>query len=498
VNELFMHLERLTTDFCIGFAPAPLQSETTEGTTQEERTKQQQALDADHGLGLAAKVNVIRLILAYAISLMLHFQLLAAAEDSFGVLDETGLKHVVFLYCRLQTLLLPEERKKVDQAMCITCEPDDVFRTEVNRFRLNVDPDYTTLIGMANAYRDQCPEDGSAIAPAPKIVMVLLTFALQRPMDKPWGYNSRSFNLYWRSTEAVMRMTMNLESLIQSPTPLPYLQHCRLLFVIFVVANPLSIDSTKGWFVNVVLPVVLFWAIRGFQILSKRLENPLGNDEADLNLYDKLASCEVNAEHAFNLTADTYGDIRNALQWTEQWVVTGETPPVASGPPPLRKKEKSFRCYFRWTPIPTLMLKGMFEDHGEVDVLHARRLTFSRIFCGIQGTRKALRRVLWRMDGDRLYQPVKRVADEDDFHFNSDPRFYCHYLQFIGSLKSDDQSTSGVMTPYDTWLSQAIKLLGKQPAATLLSPINEEDSERSVMMQPLRSLRAPSNWERLS
>lgn len=360
-----------------------------------------------------------------------------------------------------------------------------------------MDPDYTTLIGIASAYRDLCPDDGSAIAPAPKIVMVLLTFALQRPMDKPWGYNSRSFNLYWRSTEAIMRTTMSLESLIQSPTPLPYLQHCRLLFVIFVIANPLSIDSTRGWIVNVLLPVVLFWAIRGFQILSKRLENPLGNDEADLNLYDRLASCEINAEHAFNLSADNDGDIRHALSWTEQWVVTGTTPSAASGPPPLRKNEQSFRSFFRWTPVPTLMLRALLENHGDVDVLHARRLTFSRICCGIQGTRKALRRVLWRMDGDRMYQPVKR--DEDDVHFNSDPRFYCHYLQFIGSLKAESQSTNASMTPNGTWLNQAVKLLGDRPAATLLTPVDEEeDSERSVMIQPFRSLRTPSNWERLS
>merc|ERR1719313_2791524 len=118
-----------------------------------------------------------------------------------------------------------------------------------------------------------CPEDGVSIAPGPKILMTLLTFALQRPSDKPWGYSSRSFNLYWRSTEAIVRQQMSLESIVQSPTPLPYLQHCRVLFILFLIAHPLSVRTESGVVLNVCMPLVLFWTIRGFQILSKCLEN---------------------------------------------------------------------------------------------------------------------------------------------------------------------------------------------------------------------------------
>jgi hypothetical protein len=274
-----------------------------------------------------------------------------------------------------------------------------------------------------------------------------------------------------------------------------------MLFIIFVIVYPLSIDLSRGLVVNTLLPLVLYWAIRGFQILSKRLEDPMGNDETDLNLYEKLHSLEVSAEHAFDLSADAEGDVRRALQWTENWVTTGEDIAVPSRPARPRKEDKSFRCFFRWMPIPTLMMREMMDSHGDVEVLHALRLTFSHICCCTHGVRRILRRVLWRMEGDRLYQAVNQHpasatvgADEDKF-FNSDPHFFCHYLQFLGSLKVDSGHPG--LACKNPWPGHAVKLLGDEPAASLLTPMSEEDTERSMMMDA-RTCTVSSIWECLS
>lgn len=502
VNLLFMHLERLTADFCMGMKPTRCNSEEPEGTRLEQAAEQE---ELGEGLAIAAKVNAIRLILAYGTALMLHFQMLSAAQDARGVLDQTCLKHVVFLYCRLQMLLLPEELKILDHSLSITQESAEVFRVELNRFRLNVDPNYEVLIGVANEYRDFCSGDGVTIAPAPKIVMVLLLFALQRPMDQPWGYSSRSYNLYWRSTEAISQMMMNLESLVQSPTPLAYLQHCRVMFIIFVFFYPMSIPLSDGLTVNVVVPGLLFWAVRGFQILSKRLEDPLGNDEADINIPEKLHSLEVNSEKVFDLSADTGGDIRRALHWTEQWVTTGQAPPGPSGIPKQSKADSSFRRYFRWMPIPTVMLKEMMESHGEVDVLHALRGTFGHICCCVHRIRHALRLTTWRIGGTRHmhggkgYQSVD-VDPEEDKYFNCDPRVFCHYLGFLGSFRADSLSNDGCLSsgPPDNWYQKASRLLGDQPAASLVRPVTDEDTERSILTEPSPLPGSSCFWERLS
>merc|ERR1719162_2240906 len=98
-----------------------------------------------------------------------------------------------------------------------------------------------------------------------------------------------------------------------APTPLPYLQHCRVLFFVFAVVFPMSMDTSKGLFDNVMLPLMIFWAIMGFEVLSGLLENPLGNDEVDMNLYEKVHSLEVNAEQIFNATECYNADLQYAL-----------------------------------------------------------------------------------------------------------------------------------------------------------------------------------------
>lgn len=234
----------------------------------------------------------------------------------------------------------------------------------------------------------------------------------------------------------------------------------------------------------------------------------MGNDEADINIPEKLHSLEVTAEHAFDLSADASGDIRRSLHWTEQWVTTGQTPPVPSGAPHQCKTRRSFRRYFRWMPIPTTMLKEMMESHGEVDVLHAMRLTFSHICCCAHHLRRALRRTVWRvggnrrMHGDKGYQAVN-VDPAEDKYFNRDPRFFCHYLSFTGCFRTDSLSNDGCLasTPSDSWCVKAARLLGDTPAVTLLKSSFEEDTERSIMTDPLPLPGGDSFsslWERLS
>merc|ERR1719375_946227 len=108
-----------------------------------------------------------------------------------------------------------------------------------------------------------------------------------------------------------------------SPTPLPYLQHCRMLFLIFSIAFPLSMETSKGFFFNIGLPLMIFWAIMGFEVLAASLENPLGNDEVDMNLFEKIHSLEVNAEQIFDATEVYDGSLHEALERTEGLVMGG-------------------------------------------------------------------------------------------------------------------------------------------------------------------------------
>jgi len=143
------------------------------------------------------------------------------------------------------------------------------------------------------------------------------------------------------------------------------------------------------------------------------------------------------------------------------------------------------------------MLALMMQSHGQVEAIHNLRLAWRQIFQCRDGIRQALRKALWRLESGKIYQSVNTEADNDD-DFNSDPRYFCHYIQFVGSHKADLDVQTNL---YDSWIRTAVKLLGDQAAASLLSPVGEDDTERSIMVKPPRSARrcsVPAFWESLS
>merc|ERR1719247_525692 len=96
VTTLFQQLERITTDFCAnlnGTLPETVEDGKLPPTERKWRAE---------GLAIAAKVNLIRLVTAFAVSVQMHFQLLDAAADSCGEIEDGVLMQVIFLYTRLQ------------------------------------------------------------------------------------------------------------------------------------------------------------------------------------------------------------------------------------------------------------------------------------------------------------------------------------------------------------------------------------------------------------
>jgi len=293
-----------------------------------------------------------------------------------------------------------------------------------------------------------------------------------------------------------------LESIIMSPTPLPYLQHCRTLFLIFSMAFPLSMDPSRGAIYCIVLPMVIFWAIMGFEVLSAGLENPLGNDEVDMNLFEKIHSLEVNAEAIFDTTELHGASLNDALERTEGMVMGmggegAETKATKDGPMSESDQvSRTFRTYFRWVPMPTMVLSDMLESHGEVEDLHSLRLSFRYMFSGLS-IRKMLRQTLNRPKDGHAYMRVENVesAPEPPVDLNKDPNYFCHYLEFVGAAVPD----AGAPSMSTNWLDRAKQVLKDHEAARLLTAMDTEDSERSVMMQGRTSSRQLMRmWERLS
>lgn len=520
VTDLFTCLERLTVDFCTHLRsdsdhmghPAMSHAQTSHpGSYQDPHTMQ-----AHHevspwersGMALAAKINCIRLIIAYAVSVVLHFQLLDACSDNNGELDDVEVQSVVFIYCRLRCLLYDEEMHLIDHSLSILRHLDDsgepTYRTEVNRFRLQGESGCEQLIGHAE--QDRCPS-GVTVVPVPKIIMNILMRALQKPADQPWGYESRLWNLFWRTTLRIVEVSGHLESIINSPTPLPYLQHCRMLFLVFALAFPLSMDVDAGVLCNIVLPVVIFWAIMGFEVLSASLENPLGNDEVDMNLFEKIHSLEVNAEQIFDATGVYEDSLKMALTRTEGLVMGTGAKSFGSAPTkdfaePKPEFRGTFRTYFRWSPIPTAVLSDLLSSHGEVESLHSLRLNIRHLISGLS-LRKMLRLSLNRPRDEHSYVRVESTDTGQDatshpVDLNKDPNYFCHYIEFLGAVVADE---ADVRSMDSLWVDRAKKVLSDHPASRLVTLLDEDDSDRSLMMQGRTSNRMLSmmaRWEKLA
>jgi len=520
VTDLFHGLERLTVDFCTqvrgdnGESCGLVSKPSRAGSHHEPHhgvVEPSLPPGARSGLARAAKVNVIRLILAYAVSLLLHFQILDAASDANGKLDGIGIDQIIFLYCRLRCLLYDEEMHLLDNALSVlkTNEKGEVsfFRTEANRYRLRGDSSFQQVIGYRE--EDRC-EGGVTVAPAPKIIMNILLRAMQKPADEPWGYEARLWNIYWRDTLNIAKDSMNLESIIMSPTPLAYLQHCRMLFLIFAVTFPASMDASKGFLYNVALPLLVFWSIMGFDVLAAMLENPLGNGEADMNLHEKVHSLEVNAEIAFDAGEVHQSRLFFALERTENLILGEAQAEEYRNREPLKAvnyvdtfcgdTSTCFRTYFHWVPIPTVILGDMLDSHGEVENLHQLRLHWRHLFCGLN-IRKMLRESLKRpkaSDNDYVQVECDEPTVKHPVDFNKDANYFCHYIEFVGA----DMHADGTNRPLDqNWIERAAALLSDQQAGRLLDQVDDEDSARSVMVQGKnvsRFEKAKGIWERLS
>eukprot|EP00439_Symbiodinium_sp_Y106_P013526 s7166_g1.t4 len=108
-----------------------------------KRTEEEIRVMRLHGeLASAVRIHVVRLTIAFGVSVLLYFRVLCALSDAQGVLEEEDLVQIVFLHCRLQALLYEEEMEVVDQYVGITRETDGSYdgeaeyRAEVGRFRI--------------------------------------------------------------------------------------------------------------------------------------------------------------------------------------------------------------------------------------------------------------------------------------------------------------------------------------------------------------------------
>lgn len=449
-------------------------------------------------LALIVKVHFIRLIMACAVAMIMNCKLAEAAAENAGEIEDDALNYIIFLHGRLQALLYTEEMNIVDRSFCINCEEladTHSYRVEINKLKLRDAASGDRLFGKWQ----HSPTMGEycLAAPIPNLIMNMILNLLREVTDKPWGINARIVSKLMNLSQSVLEGVSHIDTLITQPMPLPYLQHGRMLMTLYAVLYPWTIDPSLGWLENVVFPVFTFWAMLGLETLAGMMENPIGITEADLDLLEMLHRLEVSAAYSFDMSQDDRLQLQRAL------VRMAESSDVFNSKRPTLRQPSSdtqdsrisrpvrFESFFKWMPMPTILMEQVLENHGRVDIAH-------RAWCESGFTfsmRRELRKALRRHKGN-VYHELGRgsdaeLSDEQERHAHGsalgtiqrDPTVYCHYLCFIG-VRHPDYAEH---VQHEAWKQHVCSLLKGHPAASLVTVQAEDDSERSVLDLPVFS-----------
>ncbi|CAE7251790.1 GCS1 [Symbiodinium sp. CCMP2592] len=300
------------------------------------------------------------------------------------------------------------------------------YRAETGRFRIAAQCSGLLMRPRKagnNEEEDCCfvPQSSDIIPPLPKVILSMLVETCHTPLAQKWGYPERVLNLIASISADALDQLTHLSGLIARPVSLAYYQHCRVIVVIFSFMLPLVTevgedrrqspgrvlglfdlsgfgskrfpnvagsqrrqvlkifrvrgdfgeDLLGSIFDNIVFPFVIYWAAgpRMFsgKWLAEMMENPVGDDDTDINLLQQLHELEVGAQLAIELCENRRSMLRRTL--AKVCPSCSETSKFWKNKPPL-VPPIHFEDYFCWLPIPAAIAEGMVMKHGHVDHVH--------------------------------------------------------------------------------------------------------------------------------
>jgi len=205
------------------------------------------------------------------------------------------------------------------------------------------------------------------------LLMMLLRFVLNEPISKPWGYQERVMNLYEAHLAVVSSAYQGMNQMVMCQLPLPYVQLCKVLLLVFILSYPLSIDLNHGIWGNVVVPVILAVTLMGFENVADFLENPLGDDSADISVYECIHEFEVEVQSLFNASQVYRQSI--VASWSELGHNLGV--PLGCGllsQPTHSTPRPGFNSFFEWSVLPADVISYVIDQTSDAGRVNMRAL----------------------------------------------------------------------------------------------------------------------------
>lgn len=317
------------------------------------------------------KVHVVRLSIAWAVSIKYHMRL-TEMMNAGKFTSQEEVRPALADLIRIKGLLTDSEAQLVEKVCGIYefanplefgSEGPPPSTIDFNRFRSEKD-----MQGKLQMFwHDSDGQGGLAI---PLLILQLMRGLLMHPLaEKSWGYPERYLNILEGHMGSAMTALEGLHNMVMIPSPLPYLQLCKLLLLLFILSYPLSIDLGNGIWSNIIIPTVLAMALLGFEIVADVLENPVGDDTADISLYELIHSFEVEVSHMFDLSEKHDYDVQKS------WMELGDCFEMGDGAKLLHPcgRGKSRRCFtdfFEWRHLPNQTIEYILMQSSDVSSVH--------------------------------------------------------------------------------------------------------------------------------
>lgn len=238
---------------------------------------------------------MIRWALVLAICFQMHARLL---DEGFnhGYVQREKKWLVDWDRYRMRHLLTGDEFAKLDQHTRQLSEPDDIWQ----------DLPFTDLDEGKGLFEGLPPNVGAAWNKITTVPMtrpcVTVIYQLNeilygtmndfRLQNRRWGVSERFVPSFGKVGMALLRSFQLVTQCVSTPLPFPYFHLCKILLSLYFLCFPFFIKQELGVYANVVEFCCLSLALLGVDAIATELENPFGDDDNDLDIYEKISTLE--------------------------------------------------------------------------------------------------------------------------------------------------------------------------------------------------------------
>jgi len=270
------------------------------------------------------RTHVIRWALVLAICFQMHARLL---DEGFnhGFLERDKKWLVDWDRYRMRHLLTSEEFAQLDKHTRQLSEPDDIWADLPLEFLDECDGLFEggpPRTGVFRNFLTTMPFTRPCVLVIYKLNEILFgnmnDFRLQ---NRRYGVSERFVPSFGKVGMRLLTSFQFVTQCVSTPLPFPYFHLCKTLLFLYFLCFPFFIKQSLGVWANVCEMCCLSLALLGVDAIATELENPFGDDDNDLDIYEKISTLEHEILYFLRLCNDK--DCQNNFTWIDM-------PPVIS------------------------------------------------------------------------------------------------------------------------------------------------------------------------